>query len=83
MILKLLPRQILVTETNTDTVIYSFNKLIGLLMQANPNVIEMLGNLPEHYLYVSDAGRMLLDNKKLFLSKQVVHSFDGYATAQT
>lgn len=52
-------------------------------MQANPNVIEMLGNLPEHYLYVSNAGRMLLDNKKLFLSKQVVHSFGGYATAQT
>lgn len=30
----------------TDTVIYSFNKLIGLLLNCNPNTIEILG-LPE------------------------------------
>jgi len=34
----------------TDTTIYSFNKLISLLSNCNPNTIEMLGNKPEHYL---------------------------------
>ena len=35
-----------VCDTNTDTTIYSFKKIIKLLMNVNPNTIEMLG-LPE------------------------------------
>ena len=66
----------------TDTVIYSFNKLISLLSNVNPNTIELLGLKPEHYLYVSSVGQELLDNKKLFLSKKAVHSFGGYANQQ-
>ena len=66
----------------TDTVIYSFNKLISLLLNVNPNTVEMLGLKPEHYLYISPIGQELLDNKKLFLSKKAVHSFGGYANQQ-
>lgn len=66
----------------TDTTIYSFNKLITLLSNCNPNIIEMLGNKPEHYLYVSKIGKELIDNAHLFLSKRAYYSFGGYATAQ-
>lgn len=66
----------------TDTTIYSFNKIISLLSNCNPNTIEMLGLKDEHYLYISDIGRELLDNKKLFLSQKAAGSFGGYATAQ-
>ena len=66
----------------TDTTIYSFNKLISLLSNCNPNTIEMLGNKSEHYLYVSEIGKELIDNAHLFLSKRAVYSFGGYATAQ-
>ena len=66
----------------TDTTIYAFNKLISLLSSVNPNTIEMLGNKPEHYFYVSPIGQELLDNKKIFLSKRAVHSFGGYANQQ-
>ena len=66
----------------TDTTIYSFNKLISLLSNCNPNTIELLGNKPEHYLYVSGIGKELIDNAHLFLSKRAVYSFGGYATAQ-
>lgn len=66
----------------TDTVIYSFNKIITLLTNCNPNVIELAGLRPEHYLYLSPIGQELLDNKKLFLSKKAVQSFGGYATQQ-
>ena len=66
----------------TDTTIYSFNKIITLLSNCNPNVIELLGNKPEHYLYLSSIGQELLDNKKLFLSKKAIHSFGGYAHQQ-
>ena len=56
-------------DDNTDTVIYSFNKMVSLLLSCNPNTIELLGLNPENYLYLNDIGRQLLDNKKLFLSR--------------
>ena len=66
----------------TDTTIYSFNKIISLLSNVNPNTIEILGCKPEHYLYLSPIGKELLDNKDMFLSKRCVHAFAGYANAQ-
>lgn len=66
----------------TDTTIYSFNKIISLLTNCNPNTIEMLGLKPEHYLYLSPIGQELLNNKHLFLSKRAIHSFGGYANQQ-
>lgn len=70
------------TNEETDTVIYSFNKLLSLLSGCNPNCIEILGLKPEHYLYLSPIGQELLDNKQLFLSKRAIHSFGGYANSQ-
>lgn len=66
----------------TDTTIYAFNKLISLLSNTNPNTIEMLGNKPEHYFYVSPIGQELIDNAHLFLSKKAIYSFGGYANQQ-
>lgn len=71
-----------VVDTNTDTVIYSFNKLIGLLVNCNPNTIEILGCKPEHYLCLSEEGKQLIKNRKLFLSKKCINSFGGYAYQQ-
>lgn len=70
------------TDSTTDTVIYSFNKLISLLCNCNPNVVEMLGLKPEHYLQISPVGRELLNHRHLFLSRKAIHSFGGYATSQ-
>ena len=70
------------TNEETDTTIYAFNKLISLLCNVNPNTIEMLGNKPEHYFYLSPIGRELLNNSKLFLSKRAIYSFGGYANQQ-
>ena len=69
-------------DEETDTTIYSFNKLISLLSNCNPNTIEILGLKPEHYLYMSDIGKELLDKKEMFLSQKAIFSFGGYATAQ-
>lgn len=66
----------------TDTVIYSFNKLITLLSNCNPNTIEILGLKPDHYIYLSDIGRELIDNADMFLSKRAVNAFGGYANSQ-
>lgn len=71
-----------VVERETDTTIYSFEKIVKLLCECNPNTIEILGLKPEHYLYLSPIGKELLENKHLFLSKRAIHSFGGYANSQ-
>ena len=80
----------LLTNTNfecfvneeTDTSVYSFNKIISLLCNSNPNTIEMLGLKKDHYLYCSKIGEELIANRKIFLSKRAVYSFGGYANQQ-
>lgn len=67
-------------DENTDTVIYEFNKFIKLIMNSNPNTIEMLGT--NNYLVFNEVGQELIDNVKLFLSKRCLYSFGGYAQAQ-
>lgn len=69
-----------VTNDETDTTIYSLEKIISLLANCNPNTIEMLG-LKDH-IYLSPVGKKLVDNADMFLSKKAVHSFGGYATSQ-
>lgn len=71
-----------VTNTATDTTIYSFDKLVKLLCSCNPNTIEMLGLKPEHYLFLDSGARVLLDNRRLFLSRVAIYSFGGYANDQ-
>lgn len=69
-----------VVNTETDTTVYGFNKLVSLLLNCNPNTIEMLGCKPEHYFLITDIGREMIANRKLFISKRAVNSFGGYAT---
>jgi predicted nucleotidyltransferase len=66
----------------TDTVIYGLRKVIGLMLNCNPNVIEMLGTKEEHLFVCNKYGKLLRDNIDLFLSKKAINSFGGYATAQ-
>lgn len=69
-----------VVDTPTDTTIYSFNKFVSLIINCNPNTIELLGN--KDYYLLSKEGKLLLDNKHLFLSQRAFSAFSGYATQQ-
>ncbi len=69
-------------DQHTDTVIYSFNKMVKLLLECNPNTCEILGLDEEQYLIKSSLGQELLDHASLFLSKRAAKSFGGYAGAQ-
>lgn len=69
-------------DKETDTVIYAFNKFVKLLSDCNPNIIELLGNKPEFYVYISPIGEELLNNKRMFLSQKAIYTFGGYANAQ-
>lgn len=69
-------------DNPTDTVVYGLNKIFKLMLDCNPNVIELLGLLPEHYIYIHPIAQELLDHKDLFISKKAIKSFAGYASQQ-
>lgn len=71
-----------VEDKTTDTVVYGFNKMVSLLSNSNPNVIEILGLRDDQYLVKTELGQELIDNADLFLSKLAGNSFGGYAYSQ-
>lgn len=71
-----------VVNEATDTTIYGLGKIVNLLSNVNPNVIEMMGLDEDQYLYLKPEGKLLIDNAHLFLSKKCANSFGGYANAQ-
>lgn len=71
-----------VIDKDTDTTIYAFNKLIGLLENCNPNTIEMLFCRPDSYIFFHPIGKMLIEKRDMFLSQKAVQSFGGYANQQ-
>lgn len=65
-----------------DLVIYEVRKFFGLAADCNPNIIEVLWTDASDHRLVTEAGRRLLDARKLFLSRKARHTFAGYAHAQ-
>lgn len=65
-----------------DTVIYSLRKFARLALKANPNILEMLFVPDEAVLELDCYGKRLLENRHLFLSTRVVHTYSGYAFSQ-
>ncbi len=65
-----------------DIVTYEVCKFIRLLSKGNPNVLSLLWITPKHYLKITSAGQLILDNRKLFATKHVYHAFTGYAYSQ-
>jgi len=62
--------------------VYSIQKIIKLLSNCNPNVLEMLWVREKDILYKNHVGEKVLNNRNLFLSKRVKHTYGGYAHAQ-
>ena len=61
----------------TDTVIYSFRKIVKLLLECNPNTCEILGLDEDQYLIKTELGQELIDHTSLFLSKRAAKTFTG------
>lgn len=65
-----------------DVVAYELRKFIRLLIQGNPNVLSLLWLPEKHYVVMTDVGKMLVENRKLFVGRHVYRSFTGYAMSQ-
>lgn len=71
-----------IKKNEWDIVIYELRKMLSLLCKGNPNVLCMLWLQPEDYIKLTDGGRMLIEQRKLFSTRQAYHSFSGYAYGQ-
>lgn len=65
-----------------DKVVYSLAKFVNLATECNPNIIEVLFCDESDILVMTDAGRELRENRKIFLSAKARHKFTGYAVSQ-
>ncbi len=65
-----------------DGVFYDVKKFTHLLTKGNPNVLMMLWLPEKHYIYTTSLGWAFILNREIFGSKQIYHSFTGYAYGQ-
>lgn len=70
------------TKDDVDVSIIHINKFVKDAMAGVPNNIELLFMRKEDYLKVTPLGQLLIDNRHLFLSKQIEKKFGGYAYSQ-
>lgn len=64
---------------DVDITIYNIVRYFHLVMENNPNMLDSLF-VPEHCVVLSDnVGKMVRDNKRLFLSEKLFHRFKGMA----
>jgi uncharacterized protein len=73
------PEQI---DMSADHVRYDVRKFFRLAMDANPTFLEIVFAPEKHHLHVNESGRLLIDQRKLFLSRRVAKRFGGYAMGQ-
>lgn len=71
-----------IVDVETDTVIYSFEKIVTLLLENNPNTLEIVFQRPEDYIVLTELGKLLVDIRHAFLSKRCFYTFGGYAQDQ-
>lgn len=65
-----------------DSVVYEVRKFVRLLLKANPNILGLLWLEPVHYITVTPAGRLLIENRALFSTQEAYFAFTGYAHGQ-
>lgn len=65
-----------------DFSIYSIVKYFQLCMENNPNMLDSLYVPQRCILHITEVGKMVRDNRKLFLHKGCFQKFKGYSYSQ-
>ncbi|HEX7815828.1 DNA polymerase beta superfamily protein [Dyella sp.] len=71
-----------IADARNDIVYYSLRRTIELLSQANPNTLELLFMPADCVRFCAEEMATLIDNRRLFISRQCVHTHVGYAMSQ-
>lgn len=70
------------TADDIDDKMYAFPKFMHLLLQNNPNIVEVLFATDDVIETVEPEFRFLMDNYQKIISQRVFHTFTGYAFSQ-
>lgn len=65
-----------------DVVVYELSKFMPLLLEQNPNILEILWAEDKNILSVTEEGKYLMSFRETFLTKKIKDSYVGYATSQ-
>lgn len=68
--------------TQYDLTIFGIVKYFKLLMENNPNVLDSIFTREQCCVFKTKIADIIRDNRKIFLSKKLWHSFKGYAFRQ-
>ncbi len=63
-----------------DFKLYSFDKFLKLVYGNNPNMVEHLNII--NFFHIDDRFKIIVENKDLFVNKNVFNKFIGYALSQ-
>ena len=69
-------------KNDVDDKAYSIKKFLKLVMQNNPNIVEVLFANPKDILLLEPEFKEIIDNYDKIISTRVFHSFTGYAYSQ-
>lgn len=65
-----------------DGVIYDIRKFFKLASTCNPNIIEVLFTDESDWISIHPVGRLIIENRDIFLSQRAYYTFFGYAKSQ-
>jgi len=69
-----------INRTDPDIEHHEVQKFINLACKCNPTILELL--FLDDYIILTKEGQLLLENRQLFLSKNIYKSYGGYAVSQ-
>lgn len=67
-------------DKEADVVIWGFAKFFELLEKGSPNTFEIL--FANDFIIAAPKGRMMIDNRHLFVSKQITNAIRGFASSE-
>ena len=71
-----------VRREKIEGTVFDVRKFIALATDANPNILDVIFCRDEEVRLQTPLGRMLRENRGLFISAKAKHTFSGYAHAQ-
>lgn len=69
-------------DDGVDRVIYEYRKAVKLIADGNPNMVDLLFVKPEFVITTTPQWDVMKENRDLFLSTRMQHTFTGYAYSQ-
>jgi len=69
-------------DKENDRVIFSLAKFFKLARDCNPSILELLFVDQKMWKMCTGEWRVIIENREMFLSKRIRHSFAGYAASQ-